>query len=122
VEVSRAFLAESTAFPVFYATIKIHKEPWATRRIVSCSGSLLYGLRVWVDTQLQKVATAQAAYFKISAVLKEQLMNFDLTPGAKLFKADTLCSDPAEVRRHLQNQYHRLLIRGHNSTKSATVI
>mmetsp|Transcript_4359 Transcript_4359/g.9463 ORF Transcript_4359/g.9463 Transcript_4359/m.9463 type:complete len:207 (-) Transcript_4359:274-894(-) len=28
----------------------------------------------------------------------------------------TLCSDPAEVRRHLQNLYHRLLVRGHSST------
>ena len=86
----RHHLGASTAFPVFYATIKIHKDPWTLRPIVSCSGSMLYALGVWVDTQLQIVATAQRSYFKSSAVLKDQLLRLELPPGAKLFKADAV--------------------------------
>ena len=36
-------------FPYFYLTMKVHKTPLKTRPIVSCTGSLFYGLGVWVD-------------------------------------------------------------------------
>ena len=48
--------------PVFYLTIKRHKTPWSTRPIVSCSGSLLYYLGVWVDLHLSVIAKKQLSY------------------------------------------------------------
>ena len=57
-------------FPTFYLTIKIHKTPWKTQPIVSCSGSLLYSLGVWVDRKLQTVAKSQHSYISSSKKLK----------------------------------------------------
>ena len=53
-------------FPVFYITLKIHKTPWTTRPVVSCPGSLLYAIGVWVDIKLQPIATAQPSYLRSS--------------------------------------------------------
>ena len=83
------FDPDKSKLPVLYLTLKVHKDPWTTRPIVSCSGSLLYHLGVWVDTQLQEVATAQATYIKNSKVLKDQIIPLSpLPPGARLFTAD----------------------------------
>ena len=79
----------SATLPVLYLTLKVYKTPWTTRPIVSCSGSLLYHLGVWVDIHLQKVATTQKTYLKISLQLKNELMRLQpLPPGARLFTAD----------------------------------
>ena len=79
----------TAVLPVFYLTLKVHKTPWATRPIVSCSGSLLYHLGIWVDSHLQKVATAQKTYTKNSRELKDNIVRLSpLPPGAKLFTAD----------------------------------
>ena len=78
-------------FPVFYPTMKVHKTPWATRPIVSCSGSMLYSVAVWVDRKLQEVAVAQASYIASSKVFKDYL--FKSSPfqnTAQLFTADAL--------------------------------
>ena len=41
-------------FAYFYALIKVHKTPWQTHpRIISVSGSALYGVGKWLDQQLQ---------------------------------------------------------------------
>ena len=56
----------------FYLTLKAHKlKPGQTvdqiksRPIVSCPGSLLHGLAVWVERKLQEVAQNTISYFKI---------------------------------------------------------
>ena len=83
------FCPESAKLPVFYLTIKIHKTPWTTRPIVSCSGSLLYSLGVWVDMHLQKVATTRKTYLKNSLQLKNFLIDLGHLPrGARLFTSD----------------------------------
>ena len=74
--------------PTFYLTAKIHKTPWSTRPIVSCSGSLLYGIAVWVERQLQKIAQVQPSYIKNISDLKAILETLQLPRTAKLFTAD----------------------------------
>ena len=91
----RHHLKNSTDFPIFYATIKIHKTPWKLRPIISCSGSLLYALGIWVDRQLQKVASKQRSYFKSAADLKHRLTTLRLPPGTKLFKSDAQAFYPS---------------------------
>ena len=78
-----------TPFPVFYLTMKVHKTPWATRPIVSCSGSLLYSLAVWVDRKLKSAAIAQQSYIASSKNFKDTLLKSHPFPkNALLFTAD----------------------------------
>lgn len=79
-----------TPFPVFYLTMKAHKEPMTTRPIVSCIGSLLHGLGVWVDRKLQSAAQHQRSYFKSSFELMKKLTVIEVPPGALLFTADAV--------------------------------
>lgn len=80
--------ANEEPFATFYATMKVHKQPLKTRPIVSCSGSLLAALGVWVDDKLQKAARTQRSYFKSSFDLKKELSALILPPGCFLFTAD----------------------------------
>ena len=83
------FQPEDAKIPVFYITLKVHKTPWLTRPIVSCSGSLLYHLGIWVDSHLQKLATTQKTYIKNSRELVNVILQLSpLPPGARLFTAD----------------------------------
>ena len=77
-------------FPVFYMTMKVHKTPWKTRPIVSCSGSLLQPLGIWVDRKLQQVACKQQSYLKSSKDLKSELIKLHLPSNATLFTADAI--------------------------------
>ena len=61
-----------------------------SRPIVSCPGSLLHGLGVWVDCKLQEVAKSTRSYFKNSIELKEQLLKLNLPPNACLFTVDAV--------------------------------
>ena len=82
------FEPDKAKLPVFYLTAKVHKDPWTTRPIVSCSGSLLFSIGVWVDLHLQKVATCQPSYIKSSKDLKDIFDTLVLPPNCSLFKAD----------------------------------
>ena len=86
----KQFATESTdVFNTFYLLLKVHKPPpLKSRPVVSCSGSLLFPLGVWVDDKLQQVARAQRSYFKSSWILKNQLLALNLPPGTKFFSAD----------------------------------
>ena len=109
------FEPESKKLPVFYLTLKVHKTPWTTRPIVSCSGSLLYHLGVWVDIQLQIVATAQKSYLKNSRQLKDLIGDLTLPPGSRLFTADAtsmytnIKTDMAliEIAQYIHQREHR---------------
>ena len=39
----------------FRLTIKVHKNPWKTRPIVCCAGTMLNGFSRWIDYWLQKL-------------------------------------------------------------------
>ena len=75
-------------FATFYLTMKVHKSPLKTRPIVSCSGSLLHALGLWVDDKLQQAAKVQKSYFKSSFDLKKILDTLDIPGSALLFTAD----------------------------------
>ena len=61
------------------------------RPIVSCSGSLLYSLAVWVDRKLKVAAIAQALYIASSRDFKDHLVkNMPYPPNAQLFTADAV--------------------------------
>lgn len=77
-------------FPVFYLLMKVHKTPLKTHPIVSCSGSLLYGLGIWIDNKLQVAAQSQRSYFRSSFALKEELVSLSIPPGCHLFTADAV--------------------------------
>ena len=67
----RTHLKENTKpFACFYLTPKAHKlakgqgvEKLKSRPIVSCPGSLLHPLGMWVDRKLQRVSTIQPSHF-----------------------------------------------------------
>ena len=75
-------------FPVMYLTMKVHKTPLTTRPIISCCGSLLHPLGLWVDKMLQPLARMQRSYFKSTFELQQELTSLDIPPGAFLFIAD----------------------------------
>ena len=101
-KMERAFIrgkldSNKASYARFYLTLKAHKlKPGQTvdhlksRPIVSCPGSLLHGLGVWVDQKLQEVAKSTISYFKNNLELKEQLLKIDLPPNARLFTTDAV--------------------------------
>ena len=78
-------------FPVLYLLMKVHKTPLKTRPVVSCSGSLLHGLGIWLDTALQPIATSLPSFIGSSYDLKEALDSMPpLPPNSQLFTADAV--------------------------------
>jgi hypothetical protein len=74
----------------FYLLMKVHKSPLKTSPIVSCSGTLLYYLGIWVDDKLQKFARRQRSYFKSSFDPKQDRTTMELPPNATIFTADAV--------------------------------
>ena len=101
-KIERAFICKElksnqSPFARFYLTLKAHKlKPGQTvdhpksRPIVSCPGSLLHGLGVWVDRKLQEVAQSTVSYFENTLELKKQLLELHLPANARLFTADAV--------------------------------
>jgi len=61
------------SFPQFYLLAKIHKNPMATRPIVSISGSLLHGFGRWADRQLQPYGRAIPSFIQSSEAYLHRL-------------------------------------------------
>ena len=97
-------------YPVFYLTMKVHKTPWKTRPIVSCSGSLLHPLGIWVDSQLQLAAVQQRSYFKNSLSLKQHLETLHIPNGARLFIADAVSMYTNIKTSHALHNIRRYLL------------
>ena len=101
-KMERAFLrkelkSNQSPYARFYLTLKAHKlkpgqmvDQLKSRPIVSCPGSLLHGLGVWVDRKLQEVAQNTISYFKNTLELKKQLLDLNLPTNAHLFTADAV--------------------------------
>ena len=85
------------AFAGFYLTLKAHKlKPGQnvthlkSRPIVTCPGSLLHPLGIWIDRKLQTLAKQQESYFQNSYELRQQLCSTTYPPNTKLFTADAV--------------------------------
>ena len=82
---------QSTRIPIFYGLIKVHKKPWKIRPVVSCSGSLLAAISIWIDHKLQPLRTNIKSYIKDSDDLLLQLRALPLpTDGIKLGTSDAV--------------------------------
>ena len=81
-------------FSYFYIIMKIHKNPWKTRPIVSYSGSLLYGLGKWLVKQLHPLIRSLPSYLRSSSDLKDLLSNLHIPKGKRIslfsFDADSM--------------------------------
>jgi hypothetical protein len=75
--------------PQFYITIKVHKQPYKTRPIVSCVGSFLNAFSKWADTQLQKLLPSNPTYTRDTSHVLQDLKPLKNLPNkAKLFTCD----------------------------------
>ena len=109
----------------FYLTLKAHKlkpgrmvDNLKSRPIVSCPGSLLHGLGVWVDRKLQEVAQRIVSYFKNTLELKKELLNLNLPRNARLFTADAVSmytNIPTHTALNLIGKYLNQYQRKHNN-------
>ena len=91
-KMERAFIREElnsnqSPYARFYLTLKADKlkpgqmvDHLKSRPIISCPGSLLHGLGVWLDHKLQEVAQKTISYFKNTLELKKQLLDLHLPP------------------------------------------
>ena len=86
----RSLAAVVDPFSHFYITPKLHKDPWATRPIVSVCGSVLHSLGRWVDQQIQPICRRLPSYVPSSTALLQQLHATDIPnmDKALFFKAD----------------------------------
>ena len=129
-KMERAFLCKKlksnqSPYARFYLTLKAHKlKPGQTvdnlksRPIVSCPGSLLHGLGVWVDRKLQEVAQRIVSYFKNTLELKKELLNLNLPRNARLFTADAVSmytNIPTHTALNLIRKYLNQYQRKHNN-------
>jgi hypothetical protein len=88
-------------FNYFYLLAKVHKTPWKTRPIVSCSGSLLHGLGRWVDKELQRIVKHLPFYLKGSVELAHDLANLGKLPETtRFFSCDALIAALRLIMEH----------------------
>ena len=109
----------------FYLTLKAHKlktgqtvDQLKSRPVVSCPGSLLHGLGVWVDRKLQEVAQNTISYFKNTLELKKRLLDLNLPTNARLFTADAVSmytNIPTHPALNLIRKYLTQYQRKHNN-------
>ena len=109
--VKASLVDNPSPLPKFYATMKVHKSPLKTRPIVSCSGTLLENLGVWVDRKLQHFLPMFDSYFKSSEELKFQLDQMTLPDDAELFISDAVSMYTSIPTEHALNKITRFLRR-----------
>ena len=63
---NRQHLKERISFAYFYAMPKMHKNPWATRPVVSGVSSVMEPLSKWLYVQLQRIVHLCPCYLKDS--------------------------------------------------------
>ena len=89
-----------------------------SRPIVSCPGSLLHGLGVWVDQKLQEVAQKIVSYFKNTLELRKELLDLNLPRNARLFTDDAVSmytNIPTHTALNIIRKYLNQYQRKHNN-------
>ena len=109
----------------FYLSLKAHKlkpgqmvDQLKSRPIVSCPGSLLHGLGVWVDQKLQEVAQRTVSYFKNLLELKKELLDLNLPTNARLFTVNAVSmytNIPTHTALNLIGKYFNQYQRKYNN-------
>jgi hypothetical protein len=79
---------QSITFPYFYAMPKMHKNPWASRPVVSGVCSVMKALSIWLDVQLQSVVHLCPCYLKDSWHFLNDIRDLKNLQGCKLVTAD----------------------------------
>ena len=87
---TRVFNHTKHRTPTFYGLVKIHKQPWKLRPVVSCCGSFLAAISSWIDYHLQNLRTTIPSFIQDSISLKQQLEQTDIPSNTKLFTADAI--------------------------------
>lgn len=94
--------------PLFYLTLKVHKNPWSTRPVVSCIGSFVEIFSKWLDYQLNKLLPLSPTYLRDSNQVLEELEALGPLPrDAKLFTADAVSMYTNIDTRHALTVYHQ---------------
>ena len=86
-----AYIREHTkeGLSYMYLMPKIHKPPpLKTRAIISYSGSICYGLAVWIDIQLKKIIPHLPYIAKSSRDVVDDLVAHRWEPSSRLFTCD----------------------------------
>lgn len=77
--------------PQFYITFKVHKQPTATRPIVSCVGSALNVYSKWLDYHMKMLVEQVPTYLRDSNQLLQETTSLGPLPqGSKIFTADAV--------------------------------
>jgi hypothetical protein len=79
---------QNVTFPYLYAMPKMHKDPWASRPVVSGVCSVMKALSIWFDVQLQSVVHLCPCYLKDLWHFLNDIRNLKNLQGCKLITAD----------------------------------
>ena len=89
--IKRTTLANSLNPSYMYLLCKIHKQPTATRAIISYSGSVCHGIAKWLDVELKKILKHLPYIASSSATVVKDLKNLNkLPPNSLLFTMDAV--------------------------------
>lgn len=80
---------KETTYSPFLPNDQDPQGPLKMTPIVSCSATLLFPLKVWVDCHLQTVACQLLSHFPSSQVLKSELIQLHLPPNTRFLKSNT---------------------------------
>jgi hypothetical protein len=84
----KAYKLAKIGLPYFYILPKVHKDPWASRPVVSGVTSVMKCLSIWLDVQLQNVVHLCPCYLKDSWQFLNDIKTYKNAKGYKLVTSD----------------------------------
>ena len=83
-------LHQEHRIPTFYGLVKIHKQPWTLRPVVSCCGSLLATISTWIDFHLQKLRHKLPAFIQDSSKFQKELQQITIPQNTRITTCDAI--------------------------------